>query len=139
MSLFSLPGLPGSRPADLGPRDGRLKDCPSSPNCVCSDSQRDSHRVAAFEFVGAGAGAFASAKEMVAALPRTRIVEESENYLHAECRTALLGFVDDLELHLRDDAIAVRSASRLGYSDLGLNRRRVEELRTALRSAGILR
>jgi uncharacterized protein (DUF1499 family) len=76
----------------------------------------------------------------VAALPRTRIVADTGSYLHAECRSALFGFVDDLELQLRPDRslIAVRSASRVGYSDLGANRRRVEELRSELARRGIV-
>jgi uncharacterized protein (DUF1499 family) len=74
-------------------------------------------------------------------LPRTRIVKETEDYLHAECRSALFRFVDDLELQLRpsESIIAVRSASRLGYSDLGVNRRRVEGLRESLTRLGVLR
>jgi uncharacterized protein (DUF1499 family) len=68
-------------------------------------------------------------------------VNETPGYLHAECRSALFGFVDDLELHLRvsEGVIAVRSASRLGYSDLGVNRRRVEILRTSLINRGMVR
>jgi uncharacterized protein (DUF1499 family) len=64
-------------------------------------------------------------------LPRTRIVAVTSDYLHAECASAVFGFVDDLELHLRraEGVIAVRSASRLGHSDLGVNRRRIENLR----------
>lgn len=74
-------------------------------------------------------------------LPRTTIVSESPDYVHAECRSAFFGFVDDLELHLRsaDGIIAVRSASRLGHSDFGVNRRRVEQVRSALRASGIVR
>ena len=83
--------------------------------------------------------AWAAARESVLALPRTRIVTLRDDYLHAECRSAWLGFVDDLELHLRagDGVIAVRSASRLGYSDLGVNRARVESLREALARRGV--
>lgn len=64
-------------------------------------------------------------------LPRARIVTQTDNYLHAECRSRVLGFVDDLELHYRpgQGMISVRSASRLGYSDFGVNRKRVEKLR----------
>ena len=63
------------------------------------------------------------------------------DYLHAECRSAVFGFVDDLELNLRpaEGIIAVRSASRLGYSDLGVNRKRIETLRTALIRQGIVK
>ena len=80
-------------------------------------------------------------REFVSELPRTRIVAETSDYIHAECRSLLLGFVDDLELHLRpaENIVAIRSASRLGYSDLGVNRRRVEHLRASLTSRGVLR
>lgn len=77
----------------------------------------------------------------VSELPRTTIVTQTDNYLHAECQSALFGFVDDLELHLKaaNAVIDVRSASRLGYSDLGVNRRRVEDLRSQLIKRGIVR
>jgi uncharacterized protein (DUF1499 family) len=66
-------------------------------------------------------------------MPRTRIVSLKPDYLHAESSSAVFGFVDDLELHLRPDEniIAIRSASRLGHSDFGVNRNRVEKLRAA--------
>ena len=78
-------------------------------------------------------------REAVLRLPRTRIVSESDVYLHVECRSALLGFVDDLELHLREqnNLIAVRSASRRGYRDFGVNRKRVEQLRAVLTAQGV--
>jgi uncharacterized protein (DUF1499 family) len=74
-------------------------------------------------------------------MPRTRIVRETADYLHAECRSTLFGFIDDLELNLRptEGIIAVRSASRLGYSDFGANRRRIERLRASLIIQGVLR
>ncbi|MEZ5584986.1 MAG: DUF1499 domain-containing protein [Candidatus Competibacteraceae bacterium] len=74
------------------------------------------------------------------ALPRTTVVSVTEDHLHAECKSLIFRFVDDLEFHLRPNErrIAVRSASRLGYSDLGANRRRVEQVREALRAQGII-
>ena len=77
----------------------------------------------------------------VASLPRTKIITQSDNYLHAECSSAVFGFVDDLELHLRpaQNLVAVRSAARLGRSDLGVNRRRVESVRSLLRQQGVLK
>jgi uncharacterized protein (DUF1499 family) len=76
----------------------------------------------------------------VAALPRTKIVTATDDYLHAECRSAVFGFVDDLELHLRpaQSSVAVRSAARLGRSDFGVNRRRVENLRSILQRQGVV-
>jgi len=123
-----------------GPR-GRLAPCPASPNCVCSDAGDAGHRVEPFVLAQQAGRAWSALRAAVAALPRTRIVEETADYLHAECRSVLLGFVDDLELELRpaEGNVAVRSASRTGYSDLGVNRRRVEGLRAALRKQGVLR
>lgn len=73
-------------------------------------------------------------------MPRTDVVTATDAYLHAECRSPILGFVDDLELSLRprEAQIQVRSASRVGYSDFGVNRRRVEDLRKRLRAAGLI-
>jgi len=138
MSLF---GCAGRRPSTLGITDARLAPCPSSPNCVSSDAADERHAIAAFDVAVPAAQAWAAVREAVAELPRTRIVTDADGYLHAECRSALLGFVDDLELHLRpsEGRIAVRSASRLGRSDLGVNRRRVETLRAALAARGLLR
>lgn len=136
-----LLSLTGRRPADLGPQGGRLQPCPQKPNCVCSDDQDGAHRVEALRLAKPAPAAWQAAQAAVRALPRTRVVAASDDYLHAECTSALLGFVDDLELHLRegDGVIAVRSASRLGYRDFGVNRKRVETLRLALRAAGTVR
>ena len=69
------------------------------------------------------------------------IVTQTDNYLHAECSSAFFGFVDDIELHLRPEQnlIAVRSAARLGRSDFGVNRKRVENLRSLLRQQSVVR
>lgn len=131
LSLFSCAG---TRPAHLGVREARLAPCPASPNCVSSDADDPRHAVAPLPAPGPAEQAWAAARDAVLALPRTTLVREEPGYLHAECRSALFGFVDDLELHLRPEQglIAVRSASRLGYSDMGVNRRRVEALRAKL-------
>ena len=93
-----------------------------------------------FELATQPSAAWNVIRETVAALPRIRVVSEGEGYLHAECESTLLGFVDDLELHLRSDQgiVAVRSASRLGHSDFGVNRRRVESIRAALVDCGVV-
>ncbi|WP_020674665.1 DUF1499 domain-containing protein [Geopsychrobacter electrodiphilus] len=118
-----------------------MAPCPSSPNCVSSDAQDNEHLVAPFQIVCPTMDAWRVARDLLSKLPRTRIVTEKPDYLHAECRSALFGFVDDLELNLRSSEriIAVRSASRLGYSDFGVNRRRIEGLRAALISRGVVK
>jgi uncharacterized protein (DUF1499 family) len=93
-----------------------------------------------FELKGSPREGWSLLRGVVESLPRTRIVESDERYLHAEARSRILGFVDDLELLLDADGVAqVRSASRLGYSDLGVNRARVEEIRAELRRRGATR
>jgi uncharacterized protein (DUF1499 family) len=133
--------IPGKRPADLGVNGGRLAPCPASPNCVCSDDADAQHGVAPLRFAAAAGESWAAARQAVLSLPRSRVLTESADYLHAECASAFFGFVDDLELHLRprEGIIAVRSASRVGYSDFGVNRRRIETIRSALAAMRLLR
>lgn len=140
MGCLHFAGCAGTRPPNLGDLGGSLAPCPSSPNCVSSDAD-DAHHVAPFQLSVEPAEGWRAARKAVLALPRARIISETDGYLHAECRSALLGFVDDLELQLRPGAglIAVRSASRLGYSDRGVNRDRVEAVRAGLTHAGVLR
>lgn len=130
----------GQEPDDLGVNDGQLAPCPTRPNCVSSDAADAEHHVAAYVLNAAPEPSWATVREIVAAYPRTTIVTVDDTYLHAECRSRLFGFVDDLELHLRpDDAIiAIRSASRVGYSDLGANRTRVDEIRALLQQHHIV-
>ena len=91
-----------------------------------------------FEFAIPAGEAWRAARSAVGGLARTKIITDTDDYLHAECSSAFFGFVDDLELHLRptDHLIAVRSAARLGHGDFGVNRKRVEGLRSALRQRG---
>jgi uncharacterized protein (DUF1499 family) len=129
------------RTATSGISESRLAPCPSSPNCVSSDAPEGAHHVPPFRLAVPPDEAWEAVQEAVSEMPRTRIVKATSDYLHAECRSAIFRFVDDLELQLRpaQGVIAVRSASRLGYSDLGVNRRRVEALRAALTDRGALR
>jgi uncharacterized protein (DUF1499 family) len=132
----------GKRPDDLGVAEGRLRSCPASPNCVSSDAPSDDpHFVEPLVLAVRAEAAWPAVREAAAALAGARVADEQARYLHVECESRLLGFVDDLELHLRpaDSRVAVRSASRLGYSDLGVNRTRVETLRTTLQHRGIVR
>jgi len=121
--------------------DRKLAPCAASPNCVSSDATDARHSIAAFQLAGPAPIAWNAVRRVVAALPRTRIVSESDTSLHAECTSAIFRFVDDLELQLRPQQgiIAVRSASRVGWSDFGVNRRRVEEIRAALVRDGVVR
>ena len=121
----------GSRPDNLGVREGHLAPCPSSPNCVSSYSQDAEHGIAPLTYNSSPEEAMANLTNVINSLERTNIVEETDNYLYAEFTSKLMGFVDDVEFYLDPEAnvIQVRSASRLGESDLGVNRQRIETIR----------
>jgi uncharacterized protein (DUF1499 family) len=116
------------RPDNLGLRDGRLAPCKRSPNCVSSQALRSDleHYIAPIH------GSMAAVREAVQSFPRTRIIREGENYLYAEFRTRLLRYVDDVEFFFDGSVIQVRSCSRLGRRDFGVNRKRVEALRALI-------
>lgn len=126
-----LAACAGERPADLGVRNGSLAACPSSPNCVSSQAADEGHRIAPLAFSGDPAAAFARLKQLLLSRGDTNIIEDTPDYLRVELHTRL--FVDDGEFLLDRSGrvIHVRSASRLGYSDLGKNRSRLEEIRNS--------
>jgi uncharacterized protein (DUF1499 family) len=127
----ALSGCSGARPRDLGLRAGVLRPCPDTPNCVSSETGTpETKRVAHFAAPG-GAADLARLAGIVAAWPRTVVVSRSGDYLHAESTSLIMRFVDDVEFRYDSTArvIQVRSASRLGRSDLGVNRKRVEGMR----------
>lgn len=127
----------GKRPKNLGVQDGKLAPCPNKPNCVCSQAQSGtSHHVLPFTFEGDRAEAMTRLVAVLLAQPNCKIITQSKDYIHAEFSTRLMGFVDDVEFYLpQGNELHVRSASRLGHSDLGVNRARVEDLRAAFNAA----
>ena len=109
----------------------RLQTCPSSPNCVSTQAQDEGHAIAPFRYHKSRPEAKEALKEVVRSLPRTKLVEEDESYLHYEFTSLLLRFVDDVEFLFDEETktIHFRSASRTGYGDLGVNRKRMEQVR----------
>ncbi len=140
LTMSPLSALAGKRPDTLGLHDSSLSGCPGSPNCVSSEADDAPHRVEPFRIRSDANRAWRALREIVESLPRTEIVSSTEDYIHAECRSRLFRFVDDIEFHLRasEGLIRVRSASRVGYSDLGVNRGRVEDLRSRLRKHAVV-
>lgn len=135
MSLVGLGaaaiGIAGCQLPELGLKDGRLLPCPESPNCVCSLATDEEHGIKALPMHADAEATLAALKSVIAEMPRTKLLEEAPNYLRFQFTSALMRYKDDLELHLVPDEglVQVRSASRLGHSDLGANRKRVEDLR----------
>lgn len=140
LALLVAFGCTAGEPPALGIHQDRLTPCPDSPNCVSSDADDERHHVAAFVLRPPLAESWAEVRAALDAVPRLRIVDEAGDYLRAESRSRVFRFIDDLELHFREGEgiIAVRSASRLGRGDLGVNRRRVERLRSLLASRGLV-
>jgi uncharacterized protein (DUF1499 family) len=116
-----------------------LPPCPKSPNCVSSQATGE-HFIPPFKIKGKPEAAFAALKNALTGQSRTVITEASGDTVHAEATSLIFRFVDDVEAILDADAglIHIRSASRVGYSDFGVNRRRVERLRTTLQQAGVI-
>lgn len=120
----------GERPSNLGVKDGKLAACPGTPNCVNSQSDNLQSKIEPLP-----AKSIAEIEDVVESMERTTIVEKTDNYLYAEFKSKLMGYVDDVEFYFDPEAnvVQVRSASRLGKSDLGVNRKRVEEIRSKLK------
>ncbi|HVJ11114.1 MAG TPA: DUF1499 domain-containing protein [Burkholderiales bacterium] len=117
------------RPHNLGVKDGRLAPCRRTPNCVSSQADPGDRE----HYIAPLKGNLAALRKAVESLPRTTIISSTSNYLYAEFRSKLLGFVDDVEFFYDGSATQVRSASRLGRRDFHVNRKRVERLREMIR------
>jgi uncharacterized protein (DUF1499 family) len=129
-------GCGGRMPEGLGADRGLLAPCPNKPNCVSSFAGDEDHRIDALAIEGSDEAAWQSLRRLLESAPRVEIVTSSTTYIHAVYTTPIMRYRDDVEFFLRTDEneIAVRSASRVGYSDMGLNRERIEAIRTALRA-----
>ena len=124
------------RPGNLGVKDGRFTPCKSSPNCVSSqaDPADAEHYIAPIAFKGDALAAIAAARKTVEGMQDAKVIRQEGGYLYAEFRTKIMRFVDDVEFVFDEKAglIHVRSASRLGRRDFGVNRARVEALRARI-------
>jgi uncharacterized protein (DUF1499 family) len=126
----------GTPPTNIGVNNGKLTGCPVTPNCVSSQVAAidREHNILPIQFGGDNPTTIVKLKQVLASMPNHKIVKETDNYLYTEFTSKLMGFVDDVEFYLDNGSktIQVRSASRLGESDLGVNRQRIEQIRVAL-------
>jgi uncharacterized protein (DUF1499 family) len=138
LGLFS-----GSAPTNLGLRDGKFKPPSKTPNSVSSQAdlwsdhpQRAYAAIAPLALQGDGPATIARLAQVVEGLPGARIIERRPDYVYAQFTTQLMRFVDDAEFWFDPaaGAVQVRSASRVGRQDLGVNRSRVEVIRARLAS-----
>jgi uncharacterized protein (DUF1499 family) len=135
LSMMLFGRCSGGPPANIGLKDGKLSPCPKSPNCVSSQSSDPQHKIEALSFLGSREQTMEALLEVVRKMKRTTVISQRDDYLHVEYRTKM-GFVDDAEFYLDESSATVhfRSASRVGYSDLGVNRKRMEEFTTLYRN-----
>ena len=128
----------GASPTNIGVNDGKLAVCPSTPNCVNSQAiaSDKEHSIQPIQIGGGTMPRMTDLKLAIQSMPRSTIIKETNNYLYVEFASKLMGFVDDVEFYFDNNgkSIQVRSASRLGESDLGVNRQRIEEIRAKVTS-----
>ena len=138
--FMTINGCTGKRPDNIGVSGNHLQACPDKPNCVSSDATDEEHQIAPFQLKGNATSKWPQVVESVRAGTRVNIVTSTDTYLHAEYTSLIFRFVDDVELLVNPSTgvVSIRSASRLGKSDLGANRKRVEALRVNLQKKGII-
>jgi uncharacterized protein (DUF1499 family) len=135
VSLLALRSyLSRSNPPTLGVSNGMLTPCGERPNCVSSQAKDEAHQIAPLPYVGDRAATQARLQQALSALPNINDVERRDDYWHLTQTSNLFRFLDDIEFVFDDAAaqVRVRSGSRVGYSDMGVNRKRVEALRAAM-------
>ncbi|MEH2231130.1 MAG: DUF1499 domain-containing protein [Nostoc sp.] len=125
--------------SNLGVDNGHLSSCPASDNCVVSQNADEKHAIDPIPYHVDRNAAREILLKVIGVVPRTEIVEQTDNYIHALSKSRIFQFVDDVEFYLppNESVIHLRSASRVGESDLGVNRRRAEQIRLALRDLNI--
>ena len=127
ISFFSA--CAGEAPKNIGVSEDRLAPCPRSPNCVSSFEADEQHHIEPLR------ASLREVEQVLIRLTEANIVSASENYLYAEFTSHIMKYVDDVEFLYDQKAgvTHVRSASRMGYSDLGINRKRIENIRELIR------
>jgi uncharacterized protein (DUF1499 family) len=123
----------------LGLSSGHLASCPASQNCVVSQGADDKHAIDPIIYHIDRDEARKTLLKVLTVVPRTEVIEQTDNYVHATSKSRIFKFVDDVEFYFppNESVIHLRSASRIGESDLGVNRRRLEQIRLALRDLNI--
>ena len=129
-----LTGCSGTMPT-LGVNNGELAPCPKTPNCVSSQADDKEHFIEPIIFAGSQQQAHDRLLQVIESEKRTKIITDQQDYIRVEFTSALFRFVDDVEFYFPEmnadeTVIHTRSASRVGTSDLGVNRKRIERIRS---------
>ncbi len=139
LTLTILPAATWAVASGLGVDNGHLSSCPASNNCVVSQNADPKHAIDPIAYHVDRNAARETLLKVLGVVPRTEVIEQTDNYIHATSKSRIFKFVDDVEFYFppNESVIHLRSASRIGESDLGVNRRRVEQIRLALRDLNI--
>lgn len=129
--LMAMGGCSAKNNSSIGIENGELKKCPSSPNCVSSYEKDSSHSIEPLIYSTTKDEAASKLKSIVLGMKRTKLISETGDYMHFEFKSKIFRFIDDVEFYFpgNEKIIHLRSASRTGYSDMGVNRKRIEKIR----------
>lgn len=130
--IMLLTGCSGSRPKGLGVTDGKFPPCPDKPNCVVSYEYDQEHFIDPISYTHNYSEAYPELIKSIEQMPGSKIIIKDKRYIRAEFTSRLMRYIDDVEFYFSPDekTVQVRSASRLGHSDMGVNRERIETLRS---------
>ncbi|UZE94830.1 DUF1499 domain-containing protein [Alkalimarinus alittae] len=143
LSATLLTACTGTRPVDIGILDNQLTPCPDSPNCVSSyeDKKDETHYIDALVIKGDNPQqAWSSLQSLIKQNSNAEIIKQDDHYIYAEYTSSIMRFVDDTEFLLdkENNRVQLRSASRLGHKDFGVNRERLEAIRAELQKQNIV-
>ena len=139
IAILTLPTAAWAVGSSLGVSNSHLAVCPDSPNCVISQDGDSKHAIEPITYHTERDVAQKTLLKVLTVVPRTEVVETTDNYIHALSKSRVFGFIDDVEFYFpeNENVIHLRSAARTGESDLGVNRRRLEQIRLALQDLNI--
>ena len=138
VGLMIMTGCKQADSPTVGLQDGKLRPCPEKYNCVCTQDPVERHRIEPLHYTGTQEETREKLLMVVRHMAQSILAKADPDYIHAEFRSAFFEFVDDVEF-LFDDAaklIHFRSASRTGYYDFNVNRKRMEEIRKRFMGPG---
>jgi len=132
--ILIFPAATLAESSNLGVIDNHLASCPSTPNCVVSQNADKKHAIEPISYHVDRDTAKETLLKVLTVVPRTEVIEQTDNYIHTLSKSRIFKFIDDVEFYFPTDekVIHMRSASRVGQSDLGVNRRRMEQIRLAM-------
>ena len=138
IALMTLTGCQKTVAQTTGPKDGKLRPCPDKRNCVCTQDPVEQHRIEPLRYDVTQDEARDKLLGVIRHMERSTLVQVDPDYIHAEFRSAVFEFVDDVEFLFDDSAklIHFRSAARMGYYDFNVNRNRMEDIRKRFMGPG---